>query len=390
MLCCHTASCGTTRRGREESTLDRLRGRVKAIVEQGIADGCMPGAVVLAWHCGELLLHAAYGHAVLWQDGAARLDEPVPATIDTIYDCASLSKLFTATCLMRLVEREKVELDIPVARYLPAFGANKKTAITVRQLLAHVGGLPSGLPLWRLEPSPAARLQRALTEAPDHPPATFFRYSDFSAITLGALAERVDGRPLDRQVAEDITSPLGMADTGYNPPAERLERIAATEYQPHEAGREMVRGTVHDENAWSLGGVAGHAGIFSTAADLLRFARCHLEGGSVDGAAVLRPETAAAMQTLQTGYLASGATRGLGWELDKPYYMGKLAAPTTFGHTGFTGTSLVIDPRGRTIVILLANRVHPTRDGPPFNPIREAVADAVAEYLAPTLPGPHR
>ncbi|HEV7215976.1 MAG TPA: serine hydrolase domain-containing protein [Chloroflexota bacterium] len=367
-------------------TLDQLAKRVEAVVQQGIADGCMPGAVVLVWHDGQVLVHAAYGHAVLWQDGAMRLAEPVPATGLTVYDCASLSKLFTATCVMRLVERGQVELDVPVNFYLPEFGANNKLAITVRHLLAHVSGLHSGLQLWRMDLSREARLQRVLADAPDHPPATFFRYSDLNAIALGVLAERVDGRPLDRQVAEDITGPLCMADTGYNPPAEQQERVAATEYQPHEAGRDMVRGTVHDENAWSLGGVAGHAGIFSTATDLLRFSRCHLDLGSLDGAQVLRPETAEAMQTLQTGYLASGATRGLGWELAKQYYMGKLSSPTTFGHTGFTGTSLVIARARRTIVVLLANRVHPTRSGPPFNPVREAVADAVAAAVGVAAP----
>lgn len=355
-------------------------------MQRGIADGCMPGAVVLVWHDGDTLLHAAYGDAVLWQDGDSRLPTPVPATVDGIYDCASLSKLFSATCVMRLVESGALGLDMPVAAYLPEFASNNKAAVTVRQLLAHVSGLRSGLRLWNLDLSPADRVQRVLEDVPEQPPATSFAYSDLNAITWGALVERVDGRTLERQVTEGITEPLGMADTGYNPSPEAQCRVAATEYQPHEAGREMVRGTVHDENAWSLGGVAGHAGIFSTASDLLRFARCHLEGGTLDGAQVLQAATAAEMQTLQTGYLASGATRGLGWELDKPYYMGKLHAPTTFGHTGFTGTSLVIAPASRTIVVLLANRVHPTRNGPAFNPVREAVADAVADLTPCPLP----
>ena len=359
-----------------------LAEQVKAIMHDGIAAKCMPGAVVLIWQDGQVLFHTAYGHAVLWQDGETRLADPSLATVDTIYDCASLSKLFTATCVMRLVERGSVGLDVPVAHYLPEFGVNGKAAITVRQLLAHVSGLHSGLQLWRMELLPAARVQRVLADIPDHPPATFFCYSDLNAIALGALAERVDGRALDRQVAEDVTGPLAMNDTGYNPSNSVWQRVAATEFQPHEAGRNMVHGTVHDENAWSLGGVAGHAGIFSTARDLMRFARCHLEGGTLDRARVLRPETAAEMQQVQTGYLASGATRGLGWELTKPYYMGKLSSPTTFGHTGFTGTSLVIAPESRTIVVLLANRVHPSRNGPAFNPIREAVANAVAEYLS--------
>jgi CubicO group peptidase (beta-lactamase class C family) len=362
-------------------SLNTLATDVETVIRQGIGAGCMPGAVVMVWHAGNVLLQAAYGDAVLWQDGQTRLAEPIPAMIDTIYDCASLSKLFTATCVMRLVERGAVGLDVPVAFYLPKFAANNKAAISVRQLLAHVSGLQSGLRLWRLDKTPAERLARVLADAPLHPPATFFSYSDLNAMVLGALAERVDGRSLDRQVAEGITGPLGMPDTGYNPPAAVWGRVAATEYQPHEAGRDMVRGTVHDENAWWLGDVAAHAGIFSTAHDLLRFALCHLEGGTLEGAQVLRPETAAEMQATQTAYLASGAARGLGWELDKQYYMGALRSPTTFGHTGFTGTSLVIAPTSRTIVVLLANRVHHTRNGPTFNPVREAVADAVAEGI---------
>jgi CubicO group peptidase (beta-lactamase class C family) len=144
----------------------------------------------------------------------------------------------------------------------------------------------------------------------------------------------------------------------------------------------MVRGTVHDENAWSLGGVAGHAGLFSTAGDLLRFARCHLNDGSLDGAHILSPDTARLMHTLQTGYLAVGATRALGWEVNQAYYMGRLRSLETYGHTGFTGMSMVIHPASQTIVLVLSNRVHPTRSGPPFNPVREDVANVVADVLA--------
>ena len=361
--------------------LKELAARIGGIMREGIAEGRMPGGVVLVWRDGTILLHEAYGDAVLWQDGTNKLTAPVPAAPDTIYDCASLSKLFTATCVMRLVEQTGMQLDQPAARYIPEFAESGKEAVTIRQLLSHTGGLAAGAQLWRLEPDPASRLRHALLEPPDYPPATFFRYSDFSAIAFGVLAERVDGRSLDRQVAAEITGPLGMVDTGYNPPESRWPRIAATEFQPHEAGRAMVRGVVHDENSWSLGGVAGHAGVFSTASDLLRFARCHLDGGSLDGVRLLSPETAKEMQTLQTGYLASGARRGLGWEINQQYYMGRLRSPATFGHTGFTGTSLVIAPEARAIVILLANRVHPTRNGPPFNPVREAVAEAVADAI---------
>ncbi|MCL4508698.1 MAG: beta-lactamase family protein [Chloroflexi bacterium] len=359
--------------------MDTLHATVGDAIGRGLAEGRMPGAVVLVWHAGEIRLREAYGWRSRWEDTTHELSDPEPMTTDTVFDIASLTKLFTATRIMQLVEQRLVQLDTPVAHFVPEFELNGKDGVTVRQLLSHTGGLLSGLPLWQLEPSIEARLQRALREPATDPPATLFRYSDFSFITLGELAQRVDGRLLAVQIREHIIDPLDMRATTFNPGQELRLRIAPTEWSAERGG--IVRGIVHDENAWSLGGVAGHAGLFSTADDLLQFALAHLQHGARKGIPLLHETSAVEMQRLQTGYLASGANRGLGWELNQRYYMGAFQSLATFGHTGFTGTSVVIHPPSETIVLVLANRVHPTRNGPPFNPVREATAMAVAEAV---------
>jgi CubicO group peptidase (beta-lactamase class C family) len=238
--------------------------------------------------------------------------------------------------------------------------------------LTHTSGLPDYLQLWLLEPTPAARIQRVLATPLLVPPGTVFRYSDLGLIALGHLVAQVAGVSLDRVVRDMVTGPLHLDQTMYRPPASLKPRIAPTEYEDA-VGRGMVWGEVHDENAWSLDGVAGHAGIFSTAHDLGRLAQMYLDGGVLDGVRLLKPETVAEMTRNQIGRLEE---RGLGWELDADYYMGHLASPTTYGHTGFTGTSLVVDPARQLIVVLLTNRVHPTRNGPSENPARQVLADA--------------
>jgi CubicO group peptidase (beta-lactamase class C family) len=327
-----------------------------------------PGGVVLIRHKGRQLLHTAYGLSRKYEAIGQNSAEPIAATTDTLYDLASITKLFTTTCALRLVEQGKLHLDDPVARALPEFAANGKGAITLRQLLTHTSGLPDYLKLWELEDSPEARLARVLRTAPLSPPGAVFKYSDLGLIALGHLVARVAGMSLDRAVHAMVTQPLGLSSTLYRPPLELKRRIAPTEDESN-VGRGMVWGEVHDENAWSLGGVAGHAGVFGTAADLATFAQVYLDGG----APLLKPATVAEMTRNQIGALES---RGLGWELDADYYMGHLASPSTYGHTGFTGTSVVVDPRRELIVVLLANRVHPSRDGPSQNPVRQQVADA--------------
>nr|WP_246401064.1 serine hydrolase domain-containing protein [Jiangella mangrovi] len=338
---------------------------------------------VLAAHDGRVVAEDAAGWALRFADGAgAELprDQWIPAATDTIYDLASVSKLFTTIVIMQQVEAGRVDLDAPVVDYLPAFAANGKGEITVEQLLTHTSGLVSWLPLWSRWPTPEARLAAVMETTPANPPGTTYLYSDLNMITAGMIAEEVTGRPLDALVRDGVTGPLGMTDTGYNPPAAKRDRIAATEFQSAPP-RGIVHGEVHDENAWSLNGVAGHAGLFGTAQDLARLAQAILNGGAYGGERILRPESVEALITdVNTEF--PGNAHGMGFELNQRWLMDALTAPKTAGHTGFTGTSLVIDPQSRSFVILLTNRVHPSRNWGTINPARRAVAHELAYALA--------
>ncbi|SCF11475.1 CubicO group peptidase, beta-lactamase class C family [Micromonospora purpureochromogenes] len=350
------------------------------------------GAVVLAAKDGVVVQHAAVGTAVRYAavgppPGLVGVelpaDQQIPMRPDTVFDLASVSKLFTTIVTMQQVERGRVDLDAPVARYVPEFAAGGKEAVTVRMLLTHTSGLPAFTPLWSRHPTPAERFAAALATPLAAPPGTRYVYSDLGLIALGVLVERVTGRPLADLVRDGVTAPLGMTDTGYNPGPERRSRIAATEYQPY-AGRGLVWGEVHDENAWSLGGVAGHAGVFSTAADLSLLCQSLLNGGEYRGRRILRADTVRAMLVnynapLEAAYPESD--RGLGFELNKHWYMMGLSSPVAFGHTGFTGTSIVIDPLSHSFVILLSNRVHPDRGWGSNNVARRAVARDLAEAM---------
>lgn len=355
--------------------------QIDEAVRSGLEADMFPGAVVMVVKDGRIVKHDAYGYAVRYATDSELLPERawVPMRPDTIFDLASVTKLFTSIAVLQLAEEGRVDLDAPVARYVPEFAAGGKEAVTVRQLLTHTSGLPAWLPLYQLPGTPPDRLQAVFQVQLQDPPGTVYRYSDLGLIVLGVLVERVSGLPLDRFVAERITGPLGMSETMFNPPAALRERIAATEYQPW-TGRGMVWGSVHDENAYSLGGVAGHAGLFSTARDLAVLAQALLNGGHYGKARILRPETVREMLTNQLpGF--PGNDHGLGWELNQGWYMDALASPVTAGHTGYTGTSLVIDPRSDTVVIFLTNRVHPTRNAGSINPWRRDVARLVARAL---------
>ncbi|GHF03374.1 hypothetical protein GCM10017786_41370 [Amycolatopsis deserti] len=342
------------------------------------------GAVGILAHDGVIVDETVAGGALRYADAAGAELPPaqqVPMRADTIFDMASITKLFTSLAVMQLVEDGKVALDRPVAQYLPEFAANGKQSVTVRQLLTHTSGLaadprPS---LWQGYPDIPSRRKAVLDSPLTNQPGTTYLYSDINLMTLGFLVERLSGQPLDVVVRDRITQPLGMTDTAFNPPAEKLDRIAATEFQA-DPPRGMVRGQVHDENAWALGGVSGHAGIFSTAPDMAVLAQAILNGGAYRGARILRPETVRDMLT-DYNQAFPGHAHGLGFELDQRFYMGALSAPTTAGHTGFTGTSLVIDPVSRSFAILLTNRVHPTRNWGSINPAREKWASALAEAM---------
>lgn len=348
------------------------------------------GAVSLVAHDGTVVSHEAAGYAVRYADGARTElseDQKVPMRTDAIFDISSVSKLFTSIAVMQLVEAGTVDPDEPVGTYLPEFGTNGKEQITVSRLLTHTSGLVSWLPLWSAYPDVPSRLAAVMAVAPRTAPGTGYEYSDLNLIALGVLVERLTGKTLDEVVAERITGPLGMADTGYNPPASLLDRIVATEHQT-EPPRGMVRGSVHDENAWSLGGVTGHAGVFSTAGDMAVLAQTILDDGSCRGQRVLRPETVTAMLTNHNeGF--PGDDHGFGFELNQPWYMGALSGPRTAGHTGFTGTALVIDPVSRSFAILLTNRVHPSRSQAAgahatrsINAARRTLCDGLAQAIA--------
>ncbi|MGW3996210.1 serine hydrolase [Amycolatopsis sp. NPDC004772] len=343
------------------------------------------GAVGLLAHDGVVVDRYAVGGALRYADAAGTelpADQQVPMKNDTIFDMASISKLFTSIAVMQLVERGQFTIDTPVSRFFPEFATGDKAAITVKMLLTHVSGfdadpIPS---LWAGYPDIPSRRQAVLDSPLKNKPGTTYLYSDINLLTLGFIVEKLTGQSLDKVVHDRITAPLGMTDTGYNPPAAKLARIAATEFQANPP-RGMVRGSVHDENAWSLGGVAGHAGVFSTAGDMATLAQAILNGGSYRGHRILRQDT---VRQLLTNYNQQfpDDSHGLGFELDQPWYMGALASPVTAGHTGYTGTTLVIDPESRSFAILLTNRVHPSRNWGSINTARQVWATSLARAMA--------
>ncbi|NJP48298.1 serine hydrolase [Actinacidiphila epipremni] len=349
----------------------------------GGANYLFPGATTLMAHDGVVAERAAGGYAVKYADATTELpqDQWVPARTDTIYDLASLSKLFTSIAAMQQLEAGRIDLDTPVAHYLPEFAVNGKAAITIEELLTHTSGfdadpVPS---LWQGYPDIPSREKAILDTTPINPPGTTYLYSDLNMLSLQLVLQKVTGKPLDALVRDGITRPLHLTDTGYNPPAAELPRIAATEYETSPP-RGMVRGQVHDENAWAMGGVAGHAGVFSTVDDLAVLAQTILNGGTYKGRRILSEHSVRLMEQ-NFNQAFPGDSHGLGFELDQIWYMGGLSGPQTLGHTGFTGTSLVIDPQSRSFVILLSNRVHPTRNTPSTNPPRRAIGVAMAQAM---------
>ncbi|MHB1414310.1 MAG: serine hydrolase domain-containing protein [Chloroflexota bacterium] len=350
-------------------------GRIDALINKNIAADLFPGAVVLVTRRGAVVKETAYGNAAVYVSEGERLREPIPTTISTIYDMASLTKLFTTTAALVLVDRGKLDLDARVADYLPEFGTNGKEKVTVRQLLTHTSGLPAGLKLWTKGDTVEQRLQAAYSVGLEYEPGTKYLYSDAGPIILGKVIERIAGQSLDRFIDETIIRPLGLADTMYLPPWQLQMRVAATEVRsPGHWG--VVWARPHDGEAEALGGVAGNAGLFATASDLAVFAQMMLEGGAYGGVRVISEPSAKMAVQPQPGWPG----HGLGWELDQDWYMGDLALATTYGHTGYTGTSIVIDPDEELTLILLTNRVHPHATGS-ANKVRKGVADLVAESI---------
>lgn len=331
--------------------------------------------MVLVGEHGRVAYRAAFGWKSL---------EPAPAPLDAaaIFDLASVTKVVaTTTAVMQLVEAGRLGLDRPVADYWPAFAANGKAAITVRQLLTHTSGLPPDLDLVADWSGGPAALDRAAAERPTRAPGAAFVYSDINFIVLGELVRRISGEPLDVYAQHHIFQPLGMADTGFLPDETRRARIAPTE---REDGQ-LRWGQVQDPTAYRMGGVAGHAGLFSTADDLARFARMLLQGGSLDGVQILKPETVALMTRAET--LPGGVRRALGWDVASPYSAGMNLAfgPAGYGHTGYTGCSLWIDPASQAFLIVLTSRLHPDGRGD-VKPLRRDLAMLVGDAVRPAPP----
>jgi CubicO group peptidase (beta-lactamase class C family) len=341
-----------------------------------------PGAVSLQAHRGVIVADVAVGYSDLYADSAPTLlppSERVPTRLDTIYDLASLSKLFTSIVAMQLAERGQLDLTAPVVRYLPAFGTHGKAGITITNLLTHTSGLAPDPdpPLWQL---PADQRVPAILDAtPVAAPNTGYVYSDLNLMTLALVEQAITGTTLDTLVARQITGPLRMTSTMYNPPASLLPRIAAEEYQTV-PDRGLVHGQVHDENAWALSGVAGHAGVFSDAHDLAVLAQTLLNGGSYGGVRILSKASVLGLFT-NLNQAFPGNNHGYGFELYQHWYEGALATPYTAGHTGFTGTDIVIDPTTDSFSILLTNAVHPSRSWGSTNPVRRAVTDDLARSI---------
>ncbi len=325
---------------------------IDAAIGACIKAGDTPGAVFWLERQGTVY-HRAYGHKAI-------VPAEEPAAEDTLYDAASLTKVIATTpCILLLIQRHKIHLDDPVKSILPEFDGEGRETITIRNLLTHTSGLRPGLsrsPAWS---GYARGIELACHEKPQDPPGTVFRYSDINFILLGEVVRRASGLPLNEFAAREIYGPLKMVDTGFLPPAEKRGRIAPTERD----GSNILHGVVHDPTARCMGGVAGHAGLFTTTADLARYARLLLGQGSLDGVQVFTPATVQLMTSVQSPP-AVPSRRGLGWDIDTGYSRRGAHFPLgSFGHTGWTGTCLWIDPHSETFWILLSNRVHPDGKG---------------------------
>ena len=354
-------------------------------MESAIADGAFPGAVTFVARKGHIVQHEAYGNAYLYDDDQGSLaDQPVTMNKDTIFDLASISKIFTSTAAMILYEQGLFELEDPVADYIPEFADNGKENVTIKQLMTHTSGFTPWIPLYTIGDSREDRLQYVYQYPLANTPGSTYTYSDLNMITLGALIERLSGQRLDEFVYENITKPLKMKDTMYNPSESIKHRIAATEYQPG-INRGLVWGEVHDESSWSLDGVAGHAGVFSTAEDLGKLAHMFVNDGRYGGKRILQPETVALLVENQIPEF-TGNDHGLGWEISQAWYMDGLSGTESIGHTGYTGTSLVVDLENDTIAILLTNRVHPSRDTVSTNTARKQLARLTANAIPVATP----
>ena len=348
---------------------------IDRVVTRGINAGGYPGAAVVVGRKGAAVWEKGFG-SLKWSS-SARVS---PA--ETIYDLASVSKVVgTTTAIMVLYDQGKIALDDPVSRYLPEFSGGLKDRVTIRHLLTHRSGLPAGRDLWRDARTPAEAKRLAISTPVYCQPGACFEYSDLGADVLGWVAEEVSEQPLDQFLAERVFEPLGMSQTTYRPSAALRARIAPTELTPPRGY--PLQGEVHDENAYALGGVAGHAGLFSTAGDIAVFAQLMLNGGSYNGVRVVSDSTVRLFTRRTAG------TRALGWDTCAGNGgCGQYLSERAFGHTGYTGTSLWIDPDREMFVVLLTNRVHAARARRPAKVISDVRADLSDAAALAVMDGP--
>ncbi len=338
------------------------------VVDAAVREGLIPGAVLIVGHDGKIVHRKAYGNRALVPSREAM-------TLDTIFDMASLTKVTATTpSLMKLFEQGKLRINDPVTAYLPEFEGGHSD-ITVRDLLTHFSGMPPDLALDPAWSGYDTGIQRALVEKPTSPPATRFVYSDVNFELLGEIVHRLSGKPLNEYAREVLYAPLGMKETEFLPAASLRARIAPTEIDA--ATGVPFRGVVHDPTARNMGGVAGHAGLFSTAGDLAKYAQMLLDGGGK----LFSPLTVKKF-TSPNSPPDQPILRGLGWDIDSGFSAprGELFPLGSYGHTGFTGPSLWIDPASKTYVILMTNSVHP-KAGKNLSPLRSKIATVVAAAL---------
>jgi len=342
-------------------------------VEKAIRENKTPGAVLLIGNQGEVVYRRSFGY---------RSIEPkkIQMTEETIFDLASLTKaVATTTAVMQLVEQKKLNVEAPVARYWPAFKKNGKGSITVRQLLTHYSGLRPDLSLQPKWSGYKKAMTKIIAERPEIPPGSGFIYSDINFEVLGELVRRITGQPLDRYCAEHIFKPLGMRDTGFNPSLSLRDRIAPTIHTP----QKQRCGIAHDPSCFNMGGVAGHAGLFSTADDLAVFAQMLLNKGTYRGRKILSAKSVEVMTTPQSPP-GMKRVRGLGWDMEAPFFSNRegLSPVGAYGHLGYTGTALWIDPVTDTYIIVLTNRVYPDGKGD-VKELRAEIKKAVADAIGP-------
>lgn len=379
-LCSLGVGCVAAPKTRQVFRPEKLAAMDVAI-NQAIASNKCPGGVLWVEHNGASY-HKAFGHRAV-----------VPAmetmTEDTIFDAASLTKVAACTpAVMLLVERGVVRLDASVQTYIPEFKGESKELVTVRMLMNHTSGLRPDVETrsdWRGQ---AEAVRKACEdEKIQTPPGTAFKYSDINFFLLGEIVQRASKTPLEFFVQREIYGPLKMRDSGYLPPKEKLGRIAPTEV---ENGNPPWRGVVHDPTARKMGGVAGHAGLFTTASDLARYARMLVNLGELDGVRIFKPETVKLMTSVQTPPGIS-VRRGLGWDIDSSYSgpRGEKFPLGSYGHTGWTGGSLWIDPFSKSFVIFLSNRNHPS--GGNVSAVRHELgtlaAEAITDFDFSNVPG---